>query len=104
MMRRRYSRGYGGWVCGMGILLLSFSPTPSTKEGQLQNIVGATGDHCSKSLFARESLALQIACAPGDPVPAYQEAELVVVPTLEDGIPFVTGEAMASALPVVVSS
>jgi glycosyltransferase involved in cell wall biosynthesis len=68
------------------------------------NIVGATGDHCSKSLFARESLALQIACAPGDPVPAYQKAELAVVPTLEDGIPFVTGEAMASALPVVVSN
>src|SRR5271163_3974881 len=35
MIRRRYSAGYGGWVCGMGILLLAFSPTPSTKTGQL---------------------------------------------------------------------
>jgi hypothetical protein len=35
MIRRRYSAGYGGWVCGMVILLLPLSPTPSTKPGQL---------------------------------------------------------------------
>jgi hypothetical protein len=37
MIRRRYSAGYGGWVCGMGILLLAFSPTSSTETGQLQS-------------------------------------------------------------------
>src|SRR6266851_1230181 len=36
MMRRRYSGAYGGWVLGIGDLLLPFSPTPSTKPGQLQ--------------------------------------------------------------------
>src|SRR5271156_55860 len=36
-IRRRYSGGYGGWVCRMGILLLAFSPTPSAKTGQLQS-------------------------------------------------------------------
>jgi glycosyltransferase involved in cell wall biosynthesis len=68
------------------------------------NIVGATGDRCSKALLARESLGLQMTCAPGDPARAYKKAEVTVVPSLEDGQPFVTGEAMASALPVAVSS
>src|SRR5713101_4266024 len=36
MIRRRYSGAYGGWVLGIGGLLLPFSPTPSTKAGQLQ--------------------------------------------------------------------
>src|ERR1700687_799835 len=36
MIRRRYSGAYGGWVLGIGRLLLPFSPTPSTKAGQLQ--------------------------------------------------------------------
>src|SRR5579863_2749297 len=36
MMRRRYSGAYAGWVRGIGRLLLPFSPTPSTKAGQLQ--------------------------------------------------------------------
>jgi hypothetical protein len=36
MIRRRYSGAYGGWVLGIGDLLLPFSPTPSTKPGQLQ--------------------------------------------------------------------
>jgi hypothetical protein len=35
MIRRRYSGAYGGWVLGIGGLLLPFSPTPSTKGGQL---------------------------------------------------------------------
>jgi UDP-glucose:(heptosyl)LPS alpha-1,3-glucosyltransferase len=34
----------------------------------------------------------------------YQKAELIVIPSLEDGQPFVTGEAMASGIPVIVSS
>jgi len=68
------------------------------------DIVGATGDRCSKALLARESSGLQMTCAPGDPAPAYRKAEVAVIPSLEDGQPFVTGEAMASGLPVVVSS
>src|ERR1700687_5977036 len=37
MIRRRYSGAYGGWVLGIGGRLLPFSPTPSTKAGQLQS-------------------------------------------------------------------
>jgi glycosyltransferase involved in cell wall biosynthesis len=65
--------------------------------------VGATGDRASKALLTRESVGLQMTSKPGDPVPAYHKAELAVVPSLEDGLPFVTGEAMASGLPVVIS-
>ena len=32
---RRYSAAYGGYVLGIGVLLSPFSPTPSTKTGQL---------------------------------------------------------------------
>src|SRR5271155_255441 len=46
MIRRRYSAGYGGWVCGMGILLLAFSPTPSTETGQLQPMDSAAPKSC----------------------------------------------------------
>src|SRR5271170_7992740 len=35
IIRRRYSGAYGGWVLGIGKLLLPFSPTPSTKPGQV---------------------------------------------------------------------
>jgi glycosyltransferase involved in cell wall biosynthesis len=40
----------------------------------------------------------------GDPLPAYQRAEIFVLPTLEDGSPFAVAEAMACALPVIVTS
>jgi glycosyltransferase involved in cell wall biosynthesis len=67
-------------------------------------MVGATGDRCSKTLLSRESAGLQVTCLPGDPTLAFQSSELSVVPSLEDGQPFATGEAMASGLPVIVSS
>ena len=67
-------------------------------------IVGATGDRWSARLFDAERRGLQITCAPGDPLPAYQRAELFVLPTLEDGLPFVLPEAMAAGLPVIVTN
>jgi glycosyltransferase involved in cell wall biosynthesis len=67
-------------------------------------IVGATGErHCAK-LLARESAGLQIEVAPGDSLPVYQDSELLVVPTLEDGLPFVLVEGLACGLPVIVTS
>ena len=66
-------------------------------------IVGATGDPSSRKLFQRESASLNLRCAPGDPIAAYQRAELFVMPTLEDGSPFAVAEAMASGLPVIVT-
>ncbi|MFY9555145.1 MAG: glycosyltransferase family 4 protein [Blastocatellia bacterium] len=66
-------------------------------------IVGATGDRCCASLLKRERAGLDVTVAPGDPVPAYTDSELFVLPTLEDGSPFSAAEAMASGLPVVVT-
>jgi glycosyltransferase involved in cell wall biosynthesis len=67
-------------------------------------IVGATGDRCSRRLFAAESAGLQVTAVPGDPVPVYGRSELMVLPTLEDGSPFAAAEAMACGLPLVVTT
>jgi glycosyltransferase involved in cell wall biosynthesis len=66
-------------------------------------IVGATSDPSSRKLFERESVGLNLRCAPGDPLPAYQRAELFVSPTLEDGFGFAVAEAMSCGLPVIVT-
>jgi glycosyltransferase involved in cell wall biosynthesis len=68
------------------------------------NVVGATGDRHSARLFDSERRGLAITAAPGDPVPAYHAAELFVLPTLEDGLPFVLVEAMAAGLPVIATN
>jgi glycosyltransferase involved in cell wall biosynthesis len=68
------------------------------------DIVGATGDWCCRRLFERSAQQLDVRCAPGNPVPLLQRAELFVFPTLEDGSPFAVAEAMASGLPVVTTS
>jgi glycosyltransferase involved in cell wall biosynthesis len=66
-------------------------------------IVGATGDRWCRKLFAAEAESLNLRVEPGDPVPALQEAELFILPSLEDGFGFVVGEAMAAGLPVIVT-
>jgi glycosyltransferase involved in cell wall biosynthesis len=66
-------------------------------------IVGATGDSYCARLFERERFGLNVVCAPGDALAAYQRAELLVVPTLEDGLPFVLVEGLACGLPAIVT-
>jgi glycosyltransferase involved in cell wall biosynthesis len=66
-------------------------------------IAGATGDRDCARMLARESAGLQVVCAPGDSLPVYHDSELFVVPTLEDGLPFVLVEGLACGLPVVVT-
>jgi glycosyltransferase involved in cell wall biosynthesis len=66
-------------------------------------IAGATGDRDCARLFAREGAGLQIERGPGDSLPVYHQSELLVVPTLEDGLPFVLVEGLACGLPVIVT-
>ena len=66
-------------------------------------IAGATGDRDCANLLARESAGMQIQVTPGDSLPVYQQSELFVVPTLEDGLPFVLVEGLACGVPVIVT-
>ena len=58
-------------------------------------IAGATGDRDCAQVFARESAGLPVRVSPGESLPVYQQSELLVVPTLEDGLPFVLPEGLA---------
>ena len=66
-------------------------------------IAGATGDRENAKLFARECRGLEIQAAPDDALRVYQQSELLVIPTLEDGLPFVLVEGLACGLPVIVT-
>jgi glycosyltransferase involved in cell wall biosynthesis len=66
-------------------------------------IAGATGDRDCARLFSRESAGLSIECLPGESLPVYHQSELFVVPTLEDGLPFVLVEGLACGLPAIVT-
>jgi glycosyltransferase involved in cell wall biosynthesis len=66
-------------------------------------MAGGTGDRDCANLLARESAGLDIQVAPGNSLPVYQQSELLVVPTLEDGLPFVLVEGLACGLPVIVT-
>lgn len=66
-------------------------------------IAGSTGDRDCARLFARERAGLNVDSSPGDSLPVYQQSELLVVPTLEDGLPFVLVEGLACGLPVIVT-
>jgi glycosyltransferase involved in cell wall biosynthesis len=72
------------------------------KRVQLR-IIGATGDRNCAQLFERERAGLQVECAQGDPRRVYQESEIFVLPTLEDGLGMVALEAQACGLPVIVT-
>jgi glycosyltransferase involved in cell wall biosynthesis len=84
------------------VYLLKAIRAVGAKRIQLR-IVGATGDRGCAKLLARESAGLQIELAAGDSLPVYQHSELLVIPTLEDGLPFVLVEGLACGLPVIVT-
>jgi glycosyltransferase involved in cell wall biosynthesis len=84
------------------VYLLKAIRAIGAKHIRLQ-IAGATGDRDCARLLARESAGLQVECGPGNSLPVYQDSELFVVPTLEDGLPFVLVEGLACGLPVIVT-
>ena len=67
------------------------------------HVVGSTGTREDRALWDRETRGISATMQPGDPVPAYHDAELLVLPSLEDGFGFVVAEAMACGLPVIVT-
>jgi glycosyltransferase involved in cell wall biosynthesis len=67
------------------------------------HMVGGTVDRLTRRLLARERIGLDVVVAAGDPLPVLQRSELFVLPTLEDGSPFVVVEAMAAGIPLVVT-
>jgi len=66
-------------------------------------IVGATGTRIARQVFQKERQGINVTAVPGDPLVAYQRAEIFVLPSLHDGFGFVVGEAMACGLPVIVT-
>jgi len=85
------------------VYLLQAAKLVGTERISLE-VVGASGDRVCKRLLIRERAGLDLRCGPGDPLPTYQSAELMVLPTLEDGSPFSAAEAMACGLPVIVTN
>ena len=66
-------------------------------------LVGGTGSRPMHRALQREAEGLSVTVAPGDPVGAYQRADLAVLPSLEDGFGFVIAEAMACGTPCLVT-
>jgi glycosyltransferase involved in cell wall biosynthesis len=67
------------------------------------HVVGATGDPWCRRLFESLRKGLNVTVAPGDPLNAYRDADLLVLPTLHDGFGYVVAEAMACGLPVITT-
>ena len=67
------------------------------------HVVGATGDPWCRRLFETLRKGLKVSVAPGDPLNAYRDADLLVLPTLHDGFGYVVAEAMACGLPVITT-
>jgi len=66
-------------------------------------MIGATGDPWCRRLLKRLRAGLDVVDGPGDPLPAYQQGDLFVLPSLHDGFGLVVAEAMACGLPVITT-
>ena len=93
----------GSFDLGKGFVYLLRAIRKLGPEHFSLEMVGATGDRCSRHLLAEESRGIILTHGPGDPLPAYIRAEVFVLPSLNDGFGFVAAEAMACGLPVIVT-
>ena len=72
-------------------------------ESARLEIVGSTGTREMKNLLRQATADLPVKMGHGNPLSAYQRAEVFVSPSLEDGFGFAIAEAMACGLPVIAT-
>ena len=93
----------GSFTLGKGFQYLLRAVARAGADRFSVRMVGATGDPWCRRLLADLGRGLTVVHAPGDPLFAYQNAELFVLPTVHDGFGLVVAEAMACGLPVITT-
>ena len=93
----------GSVDCRKGFVYLLRALQQFTPQQTTLRMVGGTVNRACRKLLQREAAGLNVVCEPGDPLPVYQQSELFVLPSLEDGFGLVVAEAMACGLPVIVT-
>lgn len=87
---------------GIPVLLEAFARLP-VKEAELHLMGGWTSramGHYMKRWMTRDP---RIRVGPGDPLPAFQQANVCVHPSYEDGFAYAPAEALACGTPVIVT-
>lgn len=87
---------------GIPLLLEAFSHL-SVKKAQLTLVGGWSSSHMKKYMMEWMAKDNRIKMAPGDPLIPFQEADVYVHPTYEDGFAYAPMEALACGVPVVVT-
>jgi len=86
---------------GIPLLLEAFSQLPRIDK-QL-TLVGGWSTRRMRKYMEPWLLDDRIRMAPGDPLPAYHQADVFVHPTYEDGFGYAPMEALACGVPVIVT-
>ena len=87
---------------GIPLLIEAFSHL-SIKKAQLTLVGGWSSSRMKQTVMAWMAKDDRIKMAPGDPLLPFQEADVYVHPTYEDGFAYAPMEALACGVPVVVT-
>ena len=87
---------------GIPLLLEAFSRL-SVKKAQLTLVGGWSSSHMKQYMMEWMAKDNRILMAPGDPLLPFQEADVYVHPTYEDGFAYAPMEALACGVPVIVT-
>ena len=87
---------------GIPLLLEAFSHL-SVKKAQLTLVGGWSSSHMKQYMVEWMAKDSRIKMAPGDPLNPFQEADVYVHPTYEDGFAYAPMEALACGVPVIVT-